>query len=67
MKRNSVDLENNNKEILNDIKKSDIVSNEREEVEKEHKRDTIHKRLDVKEDNIVKEKRTRKKPNKLNL
>ena len=73
---NSVDVEND-KHILRNIKKSNIkivdevqnnvVSNERQEVEKEHKRDIIHKKLDVKEDNIIREKRVRKPIDRLNL
>ena len=74
--QNTVDVEND-KYILRNIKKSNIkiiketenniISNERDLTEKEHKQEMIHKKLDVKEDNIVKTKRTIKKPEKLNL
>ena len=73
---NSVDVENE-KHILRHIKKSNIkivdevqnnvVSNERKEVEKEYKRERIHKKEDIKEDNIIRTKREIKKPEKLNL
>lgn len=74
--QNTVDVEND-EYILRNIKKTNIkiiketenniISNERDLTEKEHKQEMILKKLDVKENNVIRTKRTVKTPDKLNL
>jgi len=73
---NTVDVESD-EYILRNVKKSNIkiisevqnniTSNERDITEKLHKQDMIHKKLDIKDDNIIRTKRVVKKPEKLNI
>ena len=61
--------QNNKKSNIKIIKETEnnIISNERDLTEKEHKQEMILKKLDVKENNVVRTKRTVKTPDKLNL